>query len=70
MYTNLIGPFQGKSLKGHSYALVFIDDYNMLTFVYFLKNKLDYFEKFMHFKYLVENQTDYKIKMLRFDNGV
>lgn len=69
MVNDLIGPFQVKSLGSHSYALTFIDDYNIITSLYFLKNKLDCFKKFVHFKYLVENQIDYKIKMLIFDNG-
>jgi transposase InsO family protein len=46
-----------------------IDDYTRLTWVYFLKEKSEAFEKFKTYKFLIENETDLKIKCLRSDNG-
>ena len=39
------------------------------TWIYFLKNKDDVFEKFKEFKALVENLSEKRIKTLRSDNG-
>jgi hypothetical protein len=46
-----------------------VDDYTILIWVYFLKEKSEAFEKFQTHKSLVENDTDFKIKCLRSDNG-
>ena len=40
-----------------------------MTWVKFLKEKLEAFMKFNAFKALVENQTNRKIKCIRSDNG-
>ena len=47
----------------------FIDDFFRMTWIYFLKKKVEVFENFLEFKDLVENQTDRKIKVLRTNNG-
>lgn len=49
--------------------MVIVDDYTRLTWVYFLKEKSEAFEKFKTYKVLVENETDLKIKCPRSDNG-
>ena len=41
-----------------------IRDYTRMTWVTFLKNKLEEFEKFKAFKAFVENDIDVKIKCL------
>ena len=51
------------------YYASFIDDYSRKTWIYFLKNKNEFFEKFKEFKALVENLSEKKIKILRSDNG-
>ena len=45
--------------------MLLIDDYTRMTWVTFLKEKSEEFEKFKYFKALVENETDLKIKCLR-----
>jgi hypothetical protein len=40
--------------------MMLIDDYTRITWVSFLKNKSEAFEKFKAFKALVENETDRK----------
>ena len=56
-------------LSGHEYYVSFIDEYSRKTWIYFLKAKVEVFDKFQEFKSLVEKQTGKKINVLRFDNG-
>ena len=57
------------SLSGYVYYASFLDDYSCETWIYFLKNKDEVFERFKEFKALVENLSKKKIKVLRSDNG-
>jgi hypothetical protein len=52
-----------------NYFMMIIDDYSKLTWVSFLKEKADAFEKFKIFKALTENQTDNRLKTIRSDIG-
>ena len=56
-------------LTGNKYVLTFIDDYTRKTWVYFLKQKSEVFEKFYHFKALVEKQSGHYIKVIRTGKG-
>ena len=47
--------------------MMVIDDYSTLTWVAFLKEKSEAFEKFKVFKALTENQTGKRPKEVRFD---
>lgn len=49
--------------------MLFIDDYTRMTWIIFLKEKSESFEKIKSFKDLVENEIDLKIKILRTDRG-
>ena len=69
VHSDLMSPFQTKSLGGASYVLTFINDFSRMTFGYLLKHKDQTFDRFKDFRALVENQTNLKIKMLRLDNG-
>ena len=69
VHSDLCGPMKTTSLAGSHYVLTFIDDYTRKTWVYFLKQKSEVFEKFCHFKALVENQSGQHIKILRTDRG-
>jgi hypothetical protein len=51
------------------YYVSFIDDYSRNTWIYFLRKKSEFFDRFKEFKALVENQTEKIIKVLRKDNG-
>jgi hypothetical protein len=51
------------------YYVSFIDDFLSNTWIYFLKNKFEFFDRIKEFKALVENQTEKRIKVLRIDNG-
>jgi hypothetical protein len=69
VHTDLCGPTRTQSLQGENYFMLLIDDYSRMTWVMFLKEKYEAFEKFKAFKALVENETDLKIKCLRSDRG-
>jgi transposase InsO family protein len=49
--------------------MLIIDDYSRLTWVSFLKEKAEAFEKFKIFKALTENQTGKRLKAVRSDRG-
>ena len=57
------------SLSGYVYYVSFIDDFSRKTWIYFMKNKDEVFNKFKEFKSLIENHTEKKIKTFRSDNG-
>jgi hypothetical protein len=67
--TELCGPTRTKILQGESYFMLFIDDFTRMTWLCFLKEKSEAFNKFKSFKTLVENEIEIKIKCLRSDNG-
>jgi transposase InsO family protein len=69
VHTHLVGPTTTKGLKGEKYFMLLVDDYTIMTAVYFLKNKSEAFENFKIYKEMVENEIDSKIKCLRCDNG-
>ena len=57
------------SLSGYVYYVSFIDDFSRKTWIYFMKNKDEVFNKFKEFKGLIENHTEKKIKTFQSDNG-
>lgn len=67
IHSNVCGPIEVESLGGNRYFFTFIDDASHKTWVYFLKNKGEVFEKFKKFHAMVERQT--VLKCLRSDNG-
>jgi hypothetical protein len=46
VHTNLCGPTRTKILQGKNYFMFLIDDYSRMTWVMFLKEKSEAFEKF------------------------
>lgn len=69
VHSDVFGPVKVPSLGKSVYYVSFIDDFSRNTWIYFLKNKSEVFDRFKEFKALVENQTEKKIKVLRTDNG-
>jgi hypothetical protein len=69
VHTDLYGPSRTRSIQGEHYFMLIIDDYTRMTWVYFLKEKSEAFEKLKAFKTYVENETNIKIKCLISDNG-
>ena len=50
VHIDLCGPMRTKSLEGDLYFMLLIDDYTRMTWVCFLKKKLEAFECFKIFK--------------------
>ena len=56
------------SLSNNVYFALFIDDFNRMTWVYFLKTKSQVLFVFKSFKKMVETQSGQKVKVLKTDN--
>jgi transposase InsO family protein len=65
----VFGPVPIPSLGKSVYYVSFIYNFSRNTWMYFIINKSEVFDKFKEFKALVENQTKNKIKVLRTNNG-
>ena len=70
VHTDLWGPAQLSSLLGGKYFMTLIDDHLRKVWLYILKTKDQFVEKFKVWKALVENQSGRKLKALRTDNGL
>jgi hypothetical protein len=68
VHSDVFGPLLVPSLGKSVYYVSFIDDFLMNTWIYFLRNKSEVFDRFKEFKAFVENQTKKRIKVLRTDN--
>ena len=69
IHSDVCGPMSSNSISGYAYYVSFIDDFSRNTWIYFMKNKDEVFNKFKEFKALIENHTEKKIKTIRSDNG-
>ena len=69
IHYDVCGPMTSISLSGYEYYVTFITDYSRKTWIHFLKNKSEVFEKFKEFKALIENKSEKRIKTVRPDNG-
>jgi hypothetical protein len=69
VHSDLCGPLSSPSFSGCKYFLTFIDDFSRRTWVYFLKLKREFFDKFLAYKALVEKQSRHQIQRLRTYNG-
>jgi hypothetical protein len=69
VHSDVFGSVSVPSLGKSVYYVSFIYDFLRNTWIYFLRNKFEVFDRFKEFKALVENQTEKRIKALRTDNG-
>ena len=69
VHIDLCVPTRTKILQGEYYFMLLIDDYTKMSWVTFLKEKSEAFEKFIIFKAKFGNETNLKIKCLRSDKG-
>ena len=58
IHSDVCGPMSSSSLSGYVYYASFIDDFYRNTWIYFMKNKDEVFNKFKEFKALIENHTE------------
>jgi transposase InsO family protein len=66
---DLCGPSRQEGIGKENYFMLIIDDCSRLTWVSFLKEKAEEFEKFKTFKALTETQTGKRLKAVRSDRG-
>jgi hypothetical protein len=57
------------SLGKYVYYVSFIYDFSRNIWIYFLRKKSEFFDRFKEFKALVENEIEKRIKVLRTHNG-
>ena len=69
VHADLCGPIAVESFSESRYFLLFTDDYNHVSWIYFLKHKSETFENFEKFKAFVEKQSGYQVKTLRTDRS-
>jgi hypothetical protein len=69
VHSDIFGPMSVPSLGKSMYYVSFIDDFSRNTWIYFLRKKYEFFDRFKEFKALIENQTEKIIKVLRIYNG-
>ena len=69
IHSDVCSPMSSSSLSGYVYYVYFIDDFSRKTWICFMKNKDEVFNKFKELKVLIENHTEKKIKTFRSDNG-
>jgi hypothetical protein len=67
IHVDIVGPLP-PSIGGSKYFITFIDDKSRFTYIFFLKSKVEFFEKFKNYKAMVENITQNKITTIRIDN--
>jgi hypothetical protein len=69
VHMDLSGPSRQEGTGKENYFMLIIDDYSRLTWVAFLKEKDEAFEKFKIFKALTGTQTGKRLKAVRSDQG-
>ena len=69
IHSDVCAPFSSTARGGFQYFITFTDDFSTYGYVYLMKHKSEYFEKFKVFKNEVQNQLGKNIKMLRSDRG-
>ena len=67
VHMDLCGPSKQEGTGKENYFMLIIDDYSRLTWVAFLKEKAEAFEKFKIFKALTETQIGKRLKAVRSD---
>lgn len=69
VHIDLCGPMSVDSFGCNKFFLLFVDDFSMKCWVYFLKAKGEAFEHFRRFHVLVKRETGRKLKVLRSNRG-
>jgi hypothetical protein len=69
VHSGVCGPMKTTSIGGAKYFVIFVDDYSRKVWVYTMKCKGEWFERFKELQTLVETQSGHKIKAFRCMNG-
>ena len=62
-------PIKTIFLSGNMYFMVLIDDFSIICWVYFLKQKFEVAGVFWKFKTWIKNQSGCRIKVIKSNNG-
>ncbi|GJY49071.1 retrovirus-related pol polyprotein from transposon TNT 1-94 [Tanacetum coccineum] len=68
IHADLCGSMRTESLAGSKYFMLLTNDFDRMSWAYFLKYKSESFDCFKKFKALVENQSGKSIKVLQTDH--
>ncbi|XP_043717711.1 uncharacterized protein LOC122665624 [Telopea speciosissima] len=69
IHTDLCGPMRTQAIGGEKYFMLLIDEYSRMTWVFFLKDKIEALHCLKMFKKMVENETGKTIKYIRSNQG-
>ncbi|MFS7951094.1 putative RNA-directed DNA polymerase [Helianthus anomalus] len=69
IHSDVWGPAEVIGGQNFRYFVLFIDDCTRMTWIYFLKNKSEVFDKFTTFYTMIQTQFKTNIQILRSDNG-
>lgn len=69
LHMDLFGPSRTKSIGGHYYGFVIVDDHSRFCWVMFLYSKDETFSAFTQFTRLSQNKKNLKIVVIQSDNG-
>ncbi|KAJ0503054.1 putative RNA-directed DNA polymerase [Helianthus annuus] len=69
IHSDVWGPAEVVGGQNFRYFVLFIDDCTRMTWIYFLKNKSEVFNKFTMFYTMIQTQYKINIQTLRSDNG-
>ncbi|HEV7738394.1 MAG TPA: DDE-type integrase/transposase/recombinase [Chlamydiales bacterium] len=69
IHMDLCGPMQTRSIEGHDYFMILVDDYSRYLWVKFLLKKDEAFEHYRNFNNIVSTNFERKIKSIRSDRG-
>ncbi|XP_071712834.1 uncharacterized protein [Rutidosis leptorrhynchoides] len=69
VHTDICGPMRTPSLNQNRYFILFIDDYSIMTWVYFKCEKAEVFTILKKFKNFIEKSSGHYRKTLRSDRG-
>ena len=50
IHSDVCGPISSTALGGYKYFITFVDDYSIYDYLYLMKSKDEYFEKFKHLR--------------------
>jgi hypothetical protein len=68
VHSDVCGPMSSPSLSGCLCYVIFIDDYSIKCWIYFLKAKSNTFDKFKEYKDFFEKKKGKHIRILRTNN--
>ena len=69
LHIDLFGPVNTTSVYGSKYGIVIVDDYNIWTWVKFLRSKDNAYVVFSNFCTQIQSEKEMKILKVRSDHG-